>query len=181
MQIAMTAKEIALFKKYIPNASSYFEYGCGGSTFLVNSYINIRKIVSIDSCSEWIEKTKKQILDYNKIKFYHIDINSNCLNWGFPIDNSKKSDWIKYPNSIREHKDNFDLILIDGRFRVSCCAAAAMKMSTDSILLLHDCHRYKDIPLTKIDQAESLAVYIKANFNEEELTSIIDKYKNEPK
>jgi hypothetical protein len=175
----MTTKEIALFKKYVSNASSYFEYGCGGSTFLVNSYPNIKSIVSIDSCSEWIEKTKQQLSDNSKVNFYYIDINGNCSRWGHPIDSSKKSDWIKYPNSILEHKENFDLILIDGRFRRSCCAAAAMRMSKDSFLLLHDCQRYKDIPLTKIDQVESLAIYVKANFNEKQLTKIVDKYKNE--
>ena len=176
----MTTKEIVLFKKYISNASSYFEYGCGGSTFLVNSYPNIKKIVSIDSCAEWIEKTKTQISNSVKVNFYYVDINGNCTGWGAPIDKSKMSDWIKYPNSILKQKEDFDLILIDGRFRVACCAAAAIKMSTDSVLLLHDCHRYKDIPLTKINQAESLAVYVKANFDEEELTNIIDKYKNDP-
>lgn len=176
----MTIKEIVLFKKYISNASSYFEYGCGGSTVLVNSYPNIKRIVSIDSCSEWIETTKQQISNFNKIDFHYIDINGNCSGWGAPIDQSKISDWIKYPNTILEQKEDFDLILVDGRFRVSCCAAAAIKMSKDSVLLLHDCERYKEIPLEKIDQAGSLAVYIKKDLNnKEELIKIINKYRDD--
>ena len=175
----MKTKEIKLFKKYISNASSYFEYGCGGSTTLVDSYSNIKRIISVDSCLEWIEKTKQQISDASKVNFCYIDINANCKAWGTPRNKDKISNWIKYPNSILEQKESFDLIFVDGRFRVACCAAAAIKMSKDSFLLLHDCERYKDIPLTKIDQVESLAVYIKADFNEEELTKIIHKYKNE--
>jgi hypothetical protein len=175
----MKPQEIRLLKKYISNASTYFEYGCGGSTVLVNSYANIKRMVSTDSCLEWIEKTKQQISDTNKVNFNYIDINANCKAWGTPRDKSKILDWIKYPNSILEQKENFDLILVDGRFRRSCCAAAAMRMSKDSFLLLHDCERYTDIPLTKIDQVKSLAVYIKADFNEEELIKIVDKYKNE--
>lgn len=176
----MTPKEVELFKFYVSNAISYFEYGCGGSTVLVNSHPNIKHMVSVDSCSEWIEKTKQQISDAGKVNFYHVDINGNCASWGAPIDNSKKSDWIKYPSSILEQKKDFDLILVDGRFRVACCAAAAIKMSKDSILLLHDCERYKEIPLEKIDQVGSLAVYIKEDIEEEEeLINIINKYKHD--
>jgi hypothetical protein len=176
MQLAMTTKEIDLFKNYVSKASSYFEYGCGGSTVLANSYPNIKSIVSIDSCSEWIEKTKLQISNTAKVNFYYVDINGNCTGWGAPIDNSKKSDWIKYPSSILEQKEDFDLILVDGRFRIACCASAAMKMSKDSFLLLHDCERYKDIPLTKIDQVGSLAAYTKEDaFDDSYLIDIVKK------
>lgn len=171
----MIKKEIDLLKNYISNASSYFEYGCGGSTVLVNSYSNIKYMVSIDSCSEWIDKTKQQISDASKLNFHYIDINGNCSNWGSPIDDSKISDWIKYPSSILEQKENFDLVLVDGRFRVACCAAAAMKMSKSSFLLLHDCERYKEIPLKKIDQVESLAAYIKEDIDDSCLVSIMNK------
>jgi protein O-GlcNAc transferase len=179
MQLIMTPKEIDLLKNYVSNASSYFEYGCGGSTVLVNSYPNIKRMVSIDSCLEWIKKTKEQISDSSKVNFYYVDINGNCTGWGAPVDNSKKSDWIKYPNSILEQKENFDLVLVDGRFRVACCTAAAIKMSKDSILLLHDCERYKDIPLKKIDQVESLAVYIKKDIEEKELINILNQNKHD--
>jgi hypothetical protein len=175
----MTTKEIDLFKNYSSKAVSYFEYGCGGSTVLANSYPNIKSIVSIDSCLEWIAKTKRQISNSFKVNFYYVDINGNCEGWGAPIDNSKMYDWIKYPSSILEQKEDFDLILVDGRFRVSCCAAAAIKMSKDSILLLHDCERYKEIPLEKIDQVGSLAVYKRNNLYEEELLKILNKNKHD--
>lgn len=175
----MTVKEVDSLKSYASNASSYFEYGCGGSTVLVNSYSNIKRMVSIDSCSEWIEKTKQHISNASKLSFYYIDINGNCTGWGAPMDNSKMSDWIKYPHSILEQKEEFDLVLVDGRFRVACCAAAAIKMSKNSFLLLHDCERYNDIPLTKIDQVGSLAAYIKGSIDDEELLRIVDKYKDD--
>jgi hypothetical protein len=179
MQLAMTTKEIDSLKKYASNASSYFEYGCGGSTVLVNSYPNIKYMVSVDSCLEWIVKTKEQISDANKVNFHYVDVNGNCAGWGAPMDNSKMSDWIKYPNSILDQKENFDIVLVDGRFRIACCAAAAIKMSKDSFLLLHDCERYKDIPLEKIDQVGSLAAYVKGNIDEEELLKIVTENRND--
>ena len=172
----MTTKEIDLFKNYVSKASSYFEYGCGGSTVLANSYPNIKSMVSVDSCLEWIIKTKEQMSDNKKVNFHYIDINGNCAGWGAPMDNSKMSDWVKYPNSILDQKENFDLVLVDGRFRIACCAAAAMKMSKDSFLLLHDCERYKDIPLKKIDQVGSLSAYVKGNIDEEELIKLINEH-----
>ena len=179
MQLLMTPKEVELFKSYVLNAISYFEYGCGGSTVLVNSYPNIKYMVSVDSCSEWIKKTTRQISNSVKVNFYYVDINGSCEGWGAPIDNSKMCDWIKYPSSILEQKEDFDLILVDGRFRVSCCAAAAIKMSKDSILLLHDCERYKEIPLKKIDQVGSLAAYKRDSLYEEELLKILNQNKHD--
>jgi hypothetical protein len=66
---------------------------------------------------------------------------------------------------------------VDGRFRVACCAAAAIKMSKNSFILLHDCERYKEIPLKKIDQVGSLAAYEKGDVDEDELIRITNKYK----
>ena len=179
MQPTMTIKEIDFFKGYVSKANSYFEYGCGGSTVLVNSFLNIKRMVSVDSCLEWIEKTNQHILDVSKINFYYVDIKGNCVSWGAPIDNSKKSDWIKYPSIILEQKEDFDLVLVDGRFRVACCALAAMKMSKNSFLLLHDCERYKEVPLKKIDQTGSLAVYEKGDVEEDELIRIKNKYQHD--
>jgi hypothetical protein len=52
-------------------------------------------------------------------------------------------------------------------------------MSKDSFLLLHDCERYKDIPLKKIDQTGSLVVYEKGDVDKDELIRITNKYKHD--
>jgi hypothetical protein len=169
--------EIELFKKHLSCSKSYFEYGCGGSTVLADSYENITLAVSVDSSLDWINKVKAEIKS-NKVEFFHIDINAEDQNWGVPKDKSKIDNWVLYPKSILQKDGIFDLILVDGRFRLACCAAAAIKMSNDSILLLHDCDRYKYVPLTKVHQEQSLGVYIKDKCSNEDLLSFVEKNKH---
>ncbi len=173
----MHKEEIDLLKSYLSNAKFYFEYGCGNSTVLAGSFENIQKIVSVDSCLSWIQRTEPKLKYAEKVSFKYIDINANCDGWGVPADNSKIDNWKTYYSSILEQDEKFDLILVDGIFRVCCCAAASVVMTKNSLLLLHDCHRYSDIPLEKIDQVKSLGVYIKNSLCDNELFEIIEKNK----
>ena len=57
VQIAMTAFEKTLLATYIEKSQFYFEYGCGGSTFLsCRVGPAIQKIVAIDSSQVWLDK-----------------------------------------------------------------------------------------------------------------------------
>lgn len=170
----MSPSEIHLFKNYLSKSKLYFEYGCGGSTILADSYSNIESIVSVDSSIDWIEKIKEQT---SKVSFFYVDINADSKNWGHPKDKSKIENWALYPSVILNQDKIFDLILVDGRFRIACCAAASIKMSEKSFLMLHDCERYPNIPLNKIDQVKSMGVYVKNDMSNEELMKVLEKFK----
>jgi hypothetical protein len=179
-KVRMGKNEVDLFKNYLSKANSYFEFGCGGSTILADSYNNIQNIISVDSCLSWIELTKSNITS-NKVSFMQIDINADCNRWGIPKDKSLVENWIKYPTSILNYDQKFDLILIDGRFRRSCCATAAMRTAEDSFILLHDYKRYGNLPIKKIDHIENLAVYKKNELSDEELIKFLGKYQYDPR
>ena len=53
--------DINLFKKYINQSKIYFEYGCGGSTYLASLCNNIEKIYTVESDIEWLNKVQLHI------------------------------------------------------------------------------------------------------------------------
>ena len=59
--------DINLFKKYIYQSKIYFEYGCGGSTYLASLCNNIEKIYTVDSDIEWLNKVGLHINKKKKI------------------------------------------------------------------------------------------------------------------
>lgn len=58
----------------------------------------------------------------------------------------EKCSFDQYVDSILEHADKFDLIIIDGRARAACLARARQRLNPKGILLFDDSHRneYRD-------------------------------------
>ena len=78
---------------------AYFEFGCGRSTAYACQFLSLSSTIdSLESTIEWIRKVQgvpivKRVLDQQRLHFYHIDINADPLNWGFPKDQSKRTKW----------------------------------------------------------------------------------------
>jgi hypothetical protein len=97
MKPAFTNTDYNLFNKYISKSTNYFEFGSGGSTYEAYKKVNIKKIFSVESSNDWINKiisslnTKNyQINDnnYNKrLNFFFIDFNTNIGHLGLPLPN----------------------------------------------------------------------------------------------
>jgi hypothetical protein len=140
-----------------------------------------------------IEELKKIIKNIEKITNFHqigninikyIDIGPSSNNWGVPSDESKKENWEKYPKSILEYDEFFDLILIDGRFRVASALCSLYRMNDDSILLFDDyvprkyyhVLQYFFYPIETIDN--NMKVFKKRNdINFENVEKMIEEYK----
>jgi len=114
-----------LFHKYIDKSSNYLEFGSGISTYIVSLKQNINKIISIESDKEWFDKINNMIVNKNKLVYFYIDLCCEKNNWGFPGDKCLYENKLRYVNCINDIDkkilSNIDIILIDGRFRVSCC------------------------------------------------------------
>ncbi|WP_286931853.1 hypothetical protein [Leclercia sp. UBA5958] len=52
-------------------------------------------------------------------KVDYVDIGPNKA-WGYPIDDTHQEKFTDYSKTILQHDRAFDLILVDGRFRVAC-------------------------------------------------------------
>lgn len=105
----------------------------------------------------------KEAANKRRLNFHHVDIGPT-RRWGYPRDDGKIRQWQNYwCEPFLTNNDVFDLILIDGRFRVSCALAAAIFAPDDSKILIHDYQlraAYYEIEkfFTTIDEVDSLYV-----------------------
>lgn len=132
-----------MFYRYMADATNYFEYGSGGSTYQANKYTNISRIFSVESDPDWHKTLKKDIPNpEGRIRFIHVDMDTRPKTWGSPGPNSNHAQWVNYSSQI-EHLDwtlsrELDLILIDGRFRVACCLKCHGIMNYDCVIAFDD-------------------------------------------
>jgi protein O-GlcNAc transferase len=161
MEPMMTNSEIKVFTKYLENATNYLEYGSGGSTFYACNFNNLKKIKTIESDYKFsLEISKK--CPRADINYINIGRTGIC---GTPIDITKQYLWKNYSNN---YSSNFDLVLIDGRFRVACLLDIILKQG-NPIILFHDFNNRPEYHIIKnfctiIESIDTLVV-LKINDN----------------
>lgn len=194
----MKPDEINLFKKYItqPTIKNYLEFGSGGSTYYVSSLKNIEHIISYETDIKWLDKLKteniiKQRIEKAQIdfKFYNLECNWwEYVSWANKNMKNMRDDkvlntWEKYTKNISNINITPDLILVDGRFRVSSCLESIKICHKNTIFLFHDYtirpqYHIIETFLDKIDEINTLCVFkLKDNINFQELDFIINKYR----
>ena len=114
-----------LFREELARATSYLEFGTGGST-LRAATSGVRRIVSVDSDQTWVRKISDRIAAERStvdIELIHCDI-GRTGEWGMPTDYGQVANWPQYfvqPwGRFLTANDTPDLIFVDGRFRVAC-------------------------------------------------------------
>lgn len=111
----MSVAERALFKKALAAANSYFEFGCGGSTvWAVAAGLDV---YGVESDHRWVSALRDELGE--KCKVEAIDIGPTGQ-WGMPVNGDASSRFANYSCAIERYQRPFDLILVDGRFRVAC-------------------------------------------------------------
>ena len=151
----MHEAERNLTKNVLRGASTYFEWGSGGST--VAHTQNIHGLsVSIENFPPWCEKLKRD--KYISCKIAKGELRYNCIDQGVPMSDSGhlgrgKSDlpsyslyidaisstWWRYDNDLKPVVvEKWDVVLVDGRSRVACALKALEHIDDDSVVLFHD-------------------------------------------
>ena len=186
--IEMKYDEILLFLKYLKNCKKYFEYGCGGSTLLASKLNNIENIECVDNIKEVIEFIQKNYINKrinsNTLNINYIDTNGDKNNWGRPLPNLPIKNYELYQSAIKRCVFKPDLILIDGRFRVSCAINCLSVMTDDTILLIHDYTHRKEYHVledffVKLETIYSLNVFKKkSGLQLINIKNILEKYTN---
>lgn len=187
----MTGPELKLLKKSLGNCTSYLEFGSGESTKLAVKFTNIKKIDSVESDKKFIEKNLLtdtdiiQSLDSNRLRIHFIDIGPT-KKWGYPTDTSTKHLWPNYSTNIFNGNKDYDLVLVDGRFRISCVLNTILNTS-DSKILIHDFWNRPQyhLVLRFLDEIESVDTFglfkKKEPVNKRKIQSLIAKYQYLPR
>ena len=121
-------------------STSYFEWGSGGSTDTIGRYTT-GTIVSIENFKPWCDKVSN--LPFVKCRSKLNSLDYKCIipyptkHAGYPIDARHNGDFDVYINAI-EKFPNFDVVLVDARWRVACALKALDYIRDDTIVLIHD-------------------------------------------
>ena len=183
----MTSSELSLINKYMGEAKSYLEFGSGNSTIIACKTESIENIHSVESSSEFINEHLSQVNDIKKriksgsLVFQIINI-GEVRRWGYPKNNNKIELWPNYSlGAFLKNDINYDLVLVDGLFRVACTLSALLNTPNDCIIMIHDFWnrpRYHVLLefLEPIETADTLGVFRKKEFSNDRVKSILMKY-----
>lgn len=113
-----------LFKHHLEYANVYFEYGCGKSTEFVLKCSNAQ-VFAVDTSAEWVNRLQSSCQKPfgNRIKLQWVDVGP-VGNWGTPTSYGNRANFSEYRDWLWNLRIKPDLVLIDGRFRVSCFLAS---------------------------------------------------------
>jgi hypothetical protein len=148
--VTMSAAEASALLMHMLNSKvhSYLEWGSGGSTEMISflmantTLFNTTEAYSIESSTKWMQNlrirspTIVHAEEQGLLHFIHGDI-GRTGHLGFPKERMNASKALNYVRSISKHH-RYDLILVDGRFRVACALQARHHMHNHSVLLIHD-------------------------------------------
>ena len=176
----MTKDETQFLRTLLLTQKVYAEFGMGGSTLLALES-GVRDIVSVESNDDWIKHVENDpnVRNYvnqgARLQTVYVDIASDPNNWGMPRDQSKRENWPLYSSAL-DGKLNatFDVILVDGRFRVACALKSIKLMNEKTLLLIHDYvqrPRYHQVEqfLDKVNTIDTLCVFRKKCAVDDEL------------
>lgn len=140
----MSGAEKNLFDESIIKSKNILEFGSGGSTLRILIKSKAR-LTSVESDEKWI----KALMEYyligkhlgKRLFFHHANIGPTGL-LGYPLENLTGRDFSLYSREIFEisSKETFDLVFIDGRFRVACALQTVLYgLGKPSMkILIHD-------------------------------------------
>lgn len=115
----MSDAERELFKEAIEGAEHYFEFGSGGSTvWAVREGLAVK---GVESDAKWVNALKSKLGKHCQVEAVDIGPTGE---WGYPLSQTYSDKFPDYSRAIHKHQTPFDLILVDGRFRVACVISA---------------------------------------------------------
>jgi hypothetical protein len=156
----MFPEEFEFITKLLTNAqpATYLEWGCGMST----SYYPLlasEKVIAIDGFPPWCEQVGKEprvkcMREENKLHFFCpelVGMDGKPVNMMQPVgklnantsDEDVSSVMNIYVNSVTQAMKEasvtqFDVALVDGRFRLQCALKLLPYLHSESVLLMHD-------------------------------------------
>jgi hypothetical protein len=172
----MSPPEVGLLTQCLVGVRRYFEFGVGGSTIFVWNHCiesGIRpEIYGIDTSREWIDSVRTTLNQPETVHIEHLDLGP-LESWGYPVDKTPKQPlWMLYPQAIHRcpNPSDFDLVLIDGRFRVACLIQTILACGPSTKILIHD---YMDRPeyhvveswVSRVSSMDTLALFRKRDLS----------------
>ncbi|WBV44044.1 hypothetical protein [Pseudoroseomonas cervicalis] len=190
MQPRMSATEQALFASLLRCSDAYFEFGCGGSTYLAVQSVR-HSVVSVESDPAWIAQVEAACAALPApratLETIRVDIGPTGA-WGRPVGTAHRRRWPDYHRQPIRHPaaHSADLYLVDGRFRVACFLQVLLHAPPQALVMLHD---YASRPhyhaieavAREVARAEDLSVFQpRRGVTRRSLRGLLARYRLEP-
>jgi len=183
----MSEAEKALFKKSLERAGRYFEFGSGGSTvWACQAGLTVH---GVESDAAWVDGLKQRLGEACQV---HAEDIGPTKEWGFPVSDAARHRFPAYGEAIHRHDQAFDLILVDGRFRVACVLNAirhtlnVADQPGETRLFIHDFwnrpHYHAVLEfLVEEESAETAGVFrIAEDIDPQRIAAVLEAYRFQP-
>lgn len=183
----MSDAERDLFKRCLNETPRYFEFGSGGSTvWACQAGLTVH---GVESDAAWVNGLKRRLGTPCRVRA--VDIGPT-KEWGFPVSNASRDRFPAYSEAIHEHDQAFDLILVDGRFRVACVLNAirhtlnVADQPGETRLFIHDFwnrpHYHAVLEfLVEEESAETAGVFrIAEDIDPQRIAAVLEAYRFQP-
>jgi predicted O-methyltransferase YrrM len=145
-EYTMSGKNLKNYFNLIARDKNVLEFGAGGSTIFFAEICN--HVTSVESDRYFIDKLESQLLNKNfsnKVEFYRANIGPVSA-YGQPLGLTRKifeKKFKLYSGGVflsREEKTSkrFDIVFIDGRFRVACVMSSLLSLHYNFLLVIDD-------------------------------------------
>lgn len=125
-----------IFNDLISTAKTYGEYGCGASTIWAANHTAL-EVTSVDTSKAWLDHVQTKIIRTDAIKAVHVDLGP-LGDWGRPDGYQYRQRFIDYVEGPWMEGKSFDLVLIDGRFRMACFLTTLLRARPGTRILFDD-------------------------------------------
>lgn len=140
----MTDDERGLFNRYCRRSIRVVEFGSGGSTFQYFRRPQIEVVVTVESDPEWLARLRAHpMLAAEEASGRWVPIHGDIgptKQWGYPVDGARAQGMAgNYHAAVwRDHPGLYDLVLVDGRFRIACALQAIPFVKPRGVVMIHD-------------------------------------------
>ena len=139
----MTENEIKLLRCELAHAETYLEFGSGNSTRIAAELPHLRRITVVESDDTFFRTqvvttpAVRDAIGSGRLEYLYINIGETG-EWGYPLTAERADAWPEYHAKAFRAKENYDLILVDGRFRIACILQACLRCGRKTRILVRD-------------------------------------------
>lgn len=132
--------------RYVKKDHSVFEWGSGGSTVYLAD--KVRSIISVENDPEWHKQITDSLRSSDNANVILVSPDSGTCQDIMNLDacasyakTLRHKIFRSYVHEIDNHEGQFDLIIVDGRARISCLKLAQSRVKIGGVILLDDSQR----------------------------------------
>ncbi|CEM37783.1 unnamed protein product [Vitrella brassicaformis CCMP3155] len=156
MKVWMPRDERRMMERVLTPDAVALEWGSGGSTFFIST--RVKTLYSVENAAAWCDEMEKEgghamrtLEKAGRLVYICSNRYTPTKRLGYPEDKPKeavkafRAPYIEAMDTIHTFRNvtNYDVVLLDGRYRLACLLHTLKYTDTSSKLLLHDFERFK--------------------------------------